>query len=323
MPREAKPFGRAVYQRKANYFLPPWQLMPLIFSAVIALRTTYQVIPIWVSWYVVAVITWDLGNNFWTEMPEWRYLLLLIFVYLWVHMLHTVMRFIFDTGIKWIVIGRREPGLYPWDRSSYCFRWKMFEMLCSDTLQDLRLIGGSAFMPFFYNILGSKIGRRVCLYPTGADPPMVEPDLVVIEDLACVNFSHIICHTNTLGSFALNHIIIKSGATLSTESRIMGGSVIGEDAVLLEHTMAMVGDEVEPATIWQGWPVQTIARVDEVSQSSGGGGKRSAGGGVLHSDNSPRGGGGGGVGPDGVGGVSSAAGFGGGMKSAHPSYGLV
>jgi acetyltransferase-like isoleucine patch superfamily enzyme len=267
-PREAKPFGRAVYQGKAEYFLPPWQLMPLLFSAFIALRTAYAVVPIWVSWYVVAVITWDLGNNFWTEMPEWRYLLLLVFVYLWVHMMHTVARFVFDVGLKWIVIGKREPGLYPWDRSSYCLRWKIFESLCSDTLHDLRYLGGSAFLPFFYNNCGSKIGRRVCLYPTGADPPMVEPDLVVVEDGACVNFAHIICHTNTLGSFALNHIVIKSGATLSTESRIMGGVVVGEDAVLLEHTMAMVGDVVEPGDIWQGWPVQAIAKAEEVAAAN-------------------------------------------------------
>ena len=266
--REPKPFGRAVYQRKATYFLPHWQVMPFVFSFFIALRTAYSVMPIWVSWYLVAIITWDLGNNFWTEMPEWRYLLLLIFVYLWVNMIHVVVRFIIDTGLKWLIIGRREPGLYPWDRSSYCIRWKIFESLCSDTLHSLRLIGGSAFLPFFYNIMGSRIGRRVCLYPTGADPPMVEPDLVVIEDGACVNFTHIICHTNTLGSFALNHIVIKSGATLSTESRIMGGVVIGEDAVLLEHTMAMVGDVVEPGDIWQGWPVQAIAKADEVAKSA-------------------------------------------------------
>ena len=311
--REAKPFGRAVYQGKATYFLPPWQIMPLIFSLVIALRTMYQVIPIWVSWYVVAVITWDLGNNFWTEMPEWRYLVFLVFVYLWVHMMHTVMRFIFDTGIKWTIIGRREPGLYPWDRSSYCFRWKMFEMLCSDTLHDTRLLGGSAFLPFFYNIMGAKIGRRVCLYPTGADPPMVEPDLVIIEDLACINFAHIICHTNTLGSFALNHIIIKSGAALGTESRIMGGVVIGKDAVLLEHTMAMVGDEVETETIWQGWPVHTIIQGEDTN-SDGAKDQRNA---AAMSSESPRKGDGGSSG--------GAANFGNkpiGM-SAHPSYGLV
>ena len=267
-PREAKPFGRAVYQGKANYFLPPWQVMPLLFSMFIALRTAYSVVPIWVSWYVVAVITWDLGNNFWTQMAEWRYLLLLVFVYLWVHMMHTVARFVFDTGLKWIIIGRREPGLYPWDRSSYCLRWKIFEALCSDTLHDLKFLGGSAFLPFVYNNMGSKIGRRVCLYPTGADPPMVEPDLVVIEDGAAVNFAHIICHTNTLGSFALNHIVIKSGAALGTESRIMGGVVIGEDSVLLEHTMAMVGDVVEPGDIWQGWPVQAIAKAEDVAAAA-------------------------------------------------------
>jgi acetyltransferase-like isoleucine patch superfamily enzyme len=96
----------------------------------------------------------------------------------------------------------------------------------------------------------------------------VEPDLVVVEDGACVNFAHIICHTNTLGSFALNHIVIKSGATLSTESRIMGGVVVGEDAVLLEHTMAMVGDVVEPGDIWQGWPVQAIAKAEEVAAAN-------------------------------------------------------
>ena len=30
----------------------------------------------------------------------------------------------------------------------------------------------------------------------------------------------------------------------------MGRVVIGEDSVLLEHTLAMVGDVVEPGDIW-------------------------------------------------------------------------
>ena len=31
-------------------------------------------------------------------------------------MMHTVAEFIFDTGVKWILIGKRKPGLYPWDK---------------------------------------------------------------------------------------------------------------------------------------------------------------------------------------------------------------
>ena len=67
-----------------------------------------------------------------------------------------------------------------------------------------------------------------------------EPDLVSIGDGACVNFAHVIAHTNTLGTFSLNTVIIRERATLCSESRIMGGSVIGPDAILLDHTLAMV-----------------------------------------------------------------------------------
>ena len=98
----------------------------------------------------------------------------------------------------------------------------------------------------------------MCLYPTGADPPMPEPDLVSIGDGACVNFAHVIAHTNTLGTFSLNTVIIRERATLCSESRIMGGSVIGPDAILLDHTLAMVGDDVAAKAIWQGWPARHV-----------------------------------------------------------------
>ena len=38
----------------------------------------------------------------------------------------------------------------------------------------------------------------------------------------------------------------------------MGGSVIGPDAILLDHTLAMVGDDVAAEAIWQGWPARHV-----------------------------------------------------------------
>ena len=73
------------------------------------------------------------------------------------------------------------------------------------------------------------------LVSNGADPPMRNPDLVSIGDGACVNFAHVIAHTNTLGTFSLNTVIIRERATLCSESRIMGGSVIGPDAFARPH----------------------------------------------------------------------------------------
>ena len=65
------------------------------------------------------------------------------------------------------------PGEYPWDRSSYCIRWKILEAITSDTIKDLDLLRGSAFITTYFNSLGASIGKDVCLYPTGADPFMV------------------------------------------------------------------------------------------------------------------------------------------------------
>ena len=48
----------------------------------------------------------------------------------------------------------------------------------------------------------------------------------------------------------------------------MGGVVIGSDSVLLEHTLAMVGDVVEPGDIWQGWPVRAIAKAEDVAAAA-------------------------------------------------------
>jgi hypothetical protein len=87
---------------------------------------------------------------------------------------------------------------------------------------------------------------------------MPEPDLISIGDGACVNFAHVIAHTNTLGTFSLNTVIIRERATLCSESRVMGGSVIGPDAILLDHTLAMVGDDVAAEAIWQGWPARHV-----------------------------------------------------------------
>ena len=46
---------------------------------------------------------------------------------------------------------------------------------------------GTAWLPSYFRALGATIGRDVCLYPTGADPMMTEPDLVSIGDGACIN----------------------------------------------------------------------------------------------------------------------------------------
>ena len=254
--QSAKPFGRATYLGQATYPVVPWWFMPVICISVQLFKAATHMLPIYASWYATAAITSIYLGKEWQELSATHYLTILFAVFLVLRGIHTTALLWSSIAFKWIIIGKRAPGNYPWDTSSYCFRWKLADIM-SDT-SDLMLLAGSEHLCRYFRSKGAKIGKNVCLYPTGADPPMPEPDLVTIGDGACINFAHVIAHTNTLGAFTLNNILIRERATLCMESRVMGGTSVGADSILLEHTLAMVGDDVERGTIWQGWPVQMV-----------------------------------------------------------------
>jgi len=203
---------------------------------------------------VTAVNKWDGFGKYW---------LALLGVYIAVHAAMVILAYAAEVVAKWLIIGRRKVGIYPWDRSSYCMRWNVY--LATSVIRQglLVYLQGSAYLVWYFRALGCQIGKDVCLYPTGSDPMMTEPELVSIGDRACINAGFIICHTNTKGNFALNTILIGESATMRTWSRLMAGGQLAKGARLLEHTLALVGDNVEAGVIWQGWPVQAMLATKE------------------------------------------------------------
>ena len=201
------------------------------------------------------------------EVGRWlgfsEYWAALLGVYIGVHLLMVMLAYLLEVLAKWLLLGRRRAGVYPWDKSSYCMRWNMY--LASTVFRRglLSYLHGSAYLVWHFKALGCSIGKDVCLFPTGSDPMMTEPDLVTIGDGACINAGFIICHTNTKGNFALSKITIGPGATMRAWSRLMAGGALAEGARLLEHTCALPGDNIEPGVIWQGWPVKSMCATTE------------------------------------------------------------
>ncbi|KAF6254483.1 hypothetical protein COO60DRAFT_1642273 [Scenedesmus sp. NREL 46B-D3] len=126
---------------------------------------------------------------------------------------------------------------------------------------NMDLLGGSAYIVWYFRALGCSIGRAVCLYPAGSDPMMNEPELVAIGDNACINHAFVVNHLNTKGDFTLQRIEIGPRTTLRAFSRLTAGSTVEEGAVMLEHTLAMPGETVDKCIAWQGWPVSSLVPV--------------------------------------------------------------
>lgn len=184
-------------------------------------------------------------------------------IYVVVHAVLVLAIYAIDIGCKWAIVGRRQPGLYAWEHSSYCMRWNLYLTTAVLRQHMLGYLQGSAYLVMYFRAHGAQIGRDVCLYPTGSDPMMTEPDLVSIGDNACINYAFLICHTNSKGVFSLNRLVVGEGATMRSWSRIMAGGVVGTDARMLEHTLGLVGDRVDDGIVWQGWPARDMITTAE------------------------------------------------------------
>eukprot|EP00026_Physarum_polycephalum_P000199 Phypoly_transcript_00199.p1 GENE.Phypoly_transcript_00199~~Phypoly_transcript_00199.p1 ORF type:complete len:1729 (+),score=274.19 Phypoly_transcript_00199:185-5371(+) len=252
------PFGAAFYMGQAEYFVFPIPLIAAINIVWQSLVMSFFAFPIVASLLLVNLV-----------YPNWRQSMLLFFftflgIYICVNLVTSLVALLTDIAAKWILLGRRKQGEYSWNRSSYCQRWQLYLTVQRITHSGyfgngiLEWLLGSAYLVWYFRALGCKIGRNVCLYPTGGDPMMTEPDLVTIGNNVAINNSSVVGHINSRGQFKLNNITLKEGVTLRSYSRLLSGARMEVGAKLLEHTLIMGGDHVSANSVWQGWPASFL-----------------------------------------------------------------
>ncbi|TWU78934.1 putative secondary metabolism biosynthetic enzyme [Metarhizium rileyi] len=164
---------------------------------------------------------------------------------------------------KWVLVGRRQPGNYDWDKSSYCQRWQLFLSIeklrrqCYRGEGILGLLTGTNWIVLYFRALGAKIGNNCALFANGCPNLMfTEPDLLTLGDRVALDDASVVAHINTRGKFDLNRLEIGNRCVLRSGSRLLSGAKMEDDSCLLEHTMIMGGDVVENGWTMQGWPAE-------------------------------------------------------------------
>lgn len=124
------PFGKAFYDRKAPYFVLPQWIIVLYNTSWQAFCACYHNSPTIFALLLCASMLPHNHKEF--KDPFYFFGLSLLFV-LPVNFMMSVMAIVVDVAAKWVLLGRRKPGSYPWDESSYCQRWQIYL-----TLQEIR-----------------------------------------------------------------------------------------------------------------------------------------------------------------------------------------
>lgn len=258
----SSPFGRAFYKHQAPYYvLRQWQIFLYSSFVIIFVHLFWDAASI-SSVQLVAFVfrtAAKLGN-----MSPWDPFVLFALFGGFISVLVSVEAAITLTVIiaaKWGLLGRRQPGNYDWDKSSYCQRWQFFLTLekmrlrCFQGYGLLSMFTGTAYMVWYFRALGADIGKDCALFVNGRPSLMLtEPDLLTLGDRVTVDDASLVGHINTRGKFDLNRLRVGDRSVLRTSSRLLSGAEMGADSCLLEHTLIMAGDVVDEGATMQGWP---------------------------------------------------------------------
>ncbi|WP_448954562.1 Pls/PosA family non-ribosomal peptide synthetase [Labrys neptuniae] len=151
-------------------------------------------------------------------------------------------------GLKWLVIGRTKPGVYPlW--GAYYFRiWLMQRIVQLTTPKFLK---GSPLIRVYLRALGARIGHDAMIddFEEGAI------DLITIGDRASLGTKLKFANVEVVGNEVhVGRIEIGAGARIGNGSVIGGDVVIGDGAEIGDLTALPQGTMVAPGTRWEGAP---------------------------------------------------------------------
>lgn len=264
----SSPFGRAFYYKQAPYHvLGPFAIF--CYSAILTVMSQFY-------WNVPSISSIQITNvvvkkffldekismfmywHWYDPFVLWGWMTIFIAV---LTTAQAIVATAFVIGSKWALIGRRQPGNYDWDKSSYCQRWQIFlgierfRRACYRGHGILGMLTSTHWVVLYFKAMGANIGKDCALFANG-DPSLyfTEPDLLTLGDRVTVDDASLVGHVNTRGKFDLNRLNVGDRCVLRTGSRLLSGANMEKDSCLMEHTLVMGGDLVNEGETMQGWP---------------------------------------------------------------------
>lgn len=153
--------------------------------------------------------------------------------------------------IKWLVIGKFEPG--PRDTKSQwqlMRHWLVAKLFSRENMQEVTELLGRHYeaVSTLYRLLGAKVGKRV-FWP-GHQPLFTgEFDLLEIGDDVVFGSRTVIIATTTE---TCEKVVFCAGANISDNTVVLPGSSIGKNAVLGSNTVCPPGRYLPESSIWLG-----------------------------------------------------------------------
>jgi non-ribosomal peptide synthetase-like protein len=154
--------------------------------------------------------------------------------------------------VKWIVVGRYRPFVRPlW--SAFVWRLEFVNALFEFFATPLALLAlqGTPLLPWYFRLLGARIGRRVYMHTTG----LLEWDLVEVGHRVALN-DDCVLQTHLFEDRVLKGSRLDIGAdcAVGASSVLLYDSKMEDGARLDALSLLMKGETLPAGTAWAGLP---------------------------------------------------------------------
>jgi non-ribosomal peptide synthetase-like protein len=165
-------------------------------------------------------------------------------------LLVVLVSFLIPLTLKWLLIGRFQPGEYELWGWYFCRWWIVRKAL---EFSPLRFLAGSPLMPVYARLLGARVSRGCQI----ATAQLHLPDLVEIGEGASIGYeAEIQPFVIEGGRLRMAPVRIGAGAFIGTKAVILAGAEIGAGARIAEQTLIASGQKIPDCETWMGSPAQ-------------------------------------------------------------------
>jgi non-ribosomal peptide synthetase-like protein len=155
-----------------------------------------------------------------------------------------------SAGIRWTVLPRLKPGSWPVHSNLYCAKW-LVNQIQESSLAVLHGVYATVYAPFWYRLLGAKVGRDAEI----SSALGLVPDMLTLGDETFIADAVMLGDESIDGGWmSMQPTVISRRSFVGNGSYIPDGTTLPENVLIGVHSTAPAGDRMKEGDTWLGSP---------------------------------------------------------------------
>jgi len=166
-----------------------------------------------------------------------------------------------SAGIRWTVLPRLKPGSWPVHSNLYCAKW-LVNQIQESSLAVLHGVYATVYAPFWYRLLGAKVGRDAEI----SSALGLVPDMLTLGDETFIADAVMLGDENIDGGWmSMQPTVISRRSFVGNGSYIPDGTTLPENVLIGVHSSAPANGAMKDGDTWLGSPPINLPAREQTS----------------------------------------------------------